>query len=34
MIYSMEDKVPVDIYGGKLEIDFKEIKEYIDGIIN
>lgn len=32
MMYTLEDKVPVDIYNGKLVIDFKEIKEYIETI--
>ena len=29
-IYTFNDKVPVEIYDGKLVIDFKEIKEYVE----
>jgi Uma2 family endonuclease len=28
-VYTFDDKVPVDIYDGKLMIDFKEVKEHI-----
>ncbi len=31
-IYTMHDKVPVEIYDGKLMIDFGEIMEYIESI--
>ena len=29
-MYTFKDKVPVEIYDGKLVIDFKEIKEYVE----
>ena len=30
-VYTFDDKVPVDIYDGKLVIDFKEVMEYVRG---
>ena len=32
MLYTMRDRIPVGIYDGKLEIDFGEIREYMDSV--
>ena len=31
-IYGFKDKIPVGIYGGKLQIDFADISEYVDSV--